>query len=129
MAGVLLAALAALLAGGAWPSAPTAVALVAGSVLVQVIAQLVGTACGLLVPRPALAMAATIVVPMSVTVVLTAVAPGLVHWHTPYGNAQSLLAGEPDVAALCLVALLWCAIPNAVGLTRSASRRSRSSWG
>ena len=116
LVGVLLAAIATALFCGSWPSASQVVLLVVGSVLVQLIAQSVGTACGLLVRRPLIAMAATIVVPMGVTVVLGAIdsGGGLVRWLTPYGNAQALLAGKPT-AALAVVGLLWCVLPNAVG--------------
>jgi hypothetical protein len=118
--GVLPAAVATGWAGGAWPSGPRAAALVAGAVLVQVIAQLVGTGCGLLLRRPAVAMAATIVVPMTVTAVLGAI--GVAEWLTPYGNARALLAGAPT-AGLALVVLLWCVIPNVVGAVSRARPR------
>ncbi|GIF26948.1 hypothetical protein Ate02nite_96780 [Paractinoplanes tereljensis] len=126
LAGVLIAAVATGLAGGGWPPASRIAALVAGAVLVQVIAQLVGTGCGLLVRRPGVAMAATIVVPMGVTVLLGAIdsGGGLVRWLTPYGNAQALLGGEPT-AALGVVVLLWCVIPNVVGaISRARPHRA-----
>jgi hypothetical protein len=87
------------------------------------IAQLVGTGCGLLLRRPAVAMAATIVVPMCVTALLGAIDPGggLVRWLTPYGNAESLLAGTPT-AGFCVVVLLWCVVPNVLGARLAASR-------
>lgn len=111
LAGVLLTA-----AGTGWPSAARVAALVAASVLVQLIAQLVGTGCGLLIRRPGRAMAATVAVPMGVTIVLGVLDPGggLVRWLTPVGNARSLLAGTPT-AALLLVPLLWCVVPNVLG--------------
>ncbi|MCU7727762.1 hypothetical protein ODJ79_28930 [Actinoplanes sp. KI2] len=112
LAGVLLAAI----VSGTRPPAERLAVLVLGSVLVQLIAQSVGTGCGLLVRRRPLAMAATIVVPMGVTVVLGALDPGggLVRWLTPYGNARALLAGRPT-AALAVVVLLWCVLPNVAG--------------
>jgi hypothetical protein len=121
--GSLLAALATLLAGGAWPSAPATAGLILAAVVVQLIAQLVGTGCGLLVRRPIVAMAATIVVPMTVTTVLTVIAPGggAVRWLTPFGNAQSLLTDTPTgttFAALGVIVLLWCVLPNAVLFSR-----------
>ncbi|WP_433303263.1 hypothetical protein ACQP2F_11525 [Actinoplanes sp. CA-030573] len=91
---------------------------VAGAVLVQVIAQLVGTGSGLLIRRRWVAMAATIVVPMTVTAVLTVVAPDLVRWLTPYGNAKSLLADPPGFVGLAVVVPLWCVLPNVLGLRR-----------
>jgi len=125
LAGVLVAAIVTVWSGGAWPSASRLAVLVAGSVLVQLIAQSVGTACGLLVRRPRIAMAATIVVPMGVTVVLAAIDSGLVRWLTPYGNAQALLAGRPT-AALAVVGLLWCVVPNVVGARLRTSLSSGS---
>ncbi|GIM88378.1 hypothetical protein [Paractinoplanes toevensis] len=121
LSGVLLAAVATGLAGGGWPPASRTAALLVGAVLVQVIAQLVGTGCGLLLRRPGVAMAATIVVPMGVTGLLGAIdsGGGLVRWFTPYGNAQALLAGEPT-AALGVVVLLWCVTPNVVGAVSRA---------
>jgi hypothetical protein len=122
LVGVLVAAIATAWSGGAWPSASRLALLVVGSVLVQLVAQSVGTACGLLVRRPPIAMAATIVVPMGVTVVLGAIdsGGGLARWLTPYGNAQALLAGRPT-AALAVVGLLWCVLPNVVGARQRRS--------
>lgn len=130
LAGTLLAAGATVWADGAWPPAQRTAALVTAAALVQVIAQLTGTGWGLLLRRPAVAMAATIVVPMSTTVLLTAIDPrgDLVRWLTPYGNARSLLAGTPTprtLAALGVGVLLWCVVPNALGarhITRGTTR-------
>lgn len=123
LAGTLLAAMATAWADGSWPPARQVAALVAGAVLVQAIAQLTGTGWGLLLRRPVLAMAATIVVPMTTVALLGAIDPhgGPTRWLTPYGNAGSLLAGTPTasgLAGLCVVTLLWCALPNAVGARR-----------
>jgi hypothetical protein len=123
LAGTLLAAAATAWAGGGWPPATRTAALVTGAVLVQLIAALTGTGSGMLLRRPALAMAATIVVPMGATALLSAIGRhgALVRWLTPYGNAQVLLAGEPSpgmFAGLCVIALLWCAVPNVLGARR-----------
>jgi hypothetical protein len=123
VAGTLLTAAATAFADRSWPSPARVAALVAGAVLVQVIAQLTGTGWGLLLARPAVAMAATIVVPMGSTVLLSVIDPGggLVRWLTPYGNAHSLLTGEPTpsvLAAFCVVVLLWCLVPNLLGIHR-----------
>ncbi|MEU4235776.1 hypothetical protein [Actinoplanes sp. NPDC026619] len=123
VAGTLLAAMAT-----GWPPVSRAATLLLASVLVQMIAQLVGTGCGLLLWRPALAMAATIVVPMGVTVLLGTIDPsgGLVRWLTPYGNAHALLMGRPSVPAFAVVVLLWCVVPNLLGtwrLNRAARRQ------
>ena len=116
LAGVALTAIAIAGSGGSWPPGTVLAMLVVGSVLVQLIAQSTGTACGLLLRRPVVAMAATIVVPMGVTAVLSAIDPGggLVGWLTPYGNAQALLAARPTVA-LAVVVVLWCVLPNLLG--------------
>lgn len=122
LAGVLMAAAATWWAGGDWPAAPRMVALIAGSVVVQLIAQLVGIACGRLIRRPVLAIAATIVVPMTVTVVLQTVAPDLVRWLTPYGNALSLLDGATNIASLGVILLLWGVLPNVAARVRPRGR-------
>jgi hypothetical protein len=116
LAGVALTAVAVAGSDGSRPSGTLLAMLVVGSVLVQLIAQSTGTACGLLLRRPVVAMAATIVVPMGVTAVLLAIDPGggLVGWLTPYGTARALLAGRPT-AALAVVVVLWCVLPNVVG--------------
>ncbi|GAA5180267.1 hypothetical protein GCM10023322_12180 [Rugosimonospora acidiphila] len=130
LAGTLLCAAATVWAGGGWPPAGQTAALVTGAVLVQLIAQLTGTGWGMLLRRPALAMAATIVAPMSATALLSAIDRhgALVRWLTPYGNAQVLLAGRPSprmFVGLCVVTLLWCVVPNVLGtwhLNREAVR-------
>ncbi|GIH21306.1 hypothetical protein [Rugosimonospora africana] len=120
LAGTLLAATATAWAGGGWPPAGQTATLVTGAVLVQLIAQLTGTASGMLLRRPVLAMASTVVVPMGTTALLGTIDrhDGLVRWLTPYGNAQALLAAKPipsTFAGLCVVALLWCVVPNVLG--------------
>jgi hypothetical protein len=125
LAGVLFAAAATWWAGGDWPAAPRMVALIAGSVVVQLIAQLVGIACGRLIRRPVLAMAATIVVPMTVTVVLQTFAPELVRWLTPYGNALALLAGAANLPSLAVILLLWGVLPNVAARRLGVRPRGR----
>ncbi|WP_459644951.1 hypothetical protein [Kineococcus sp. NUM-3379] len=132
LAGALLAALALLAAGsGAADPWASAVPLVAGGVLVQVVAQLVGTGLGLLVRRPALASLGTVVLPLGVYALLGAVEvlrPAR-EWLTPYATSQDLLsgrAGPVDLAREGVVVLLWCAGLNALGaarLRRDASPR------
>jgi hypothetical protein len=75
-------------------------------------------------------MAATIVAPMATTALLSMIDPGgrLVRRLTPYGNARSLLAGTPTpktLAALCVVTLLWCLIPNLLGTHKTNPRTPR----
>jgi hypothetical protein len=130
LAGTLLAAVATVWVDGLWPPAPRAAALATGAILVQVIAQLTGTGWGLLIRRPVIAMAATIAAPMATTALLSMIEPGggLVRWLTPYGNARSLLAGTPTpktLAALVVVALLWCAVPNLLGAHKNNPRTRR----
>jgi hypothetical protein len=103
--------------------APSSLSFAVGAVLVQVIAQLVGTGSGLLIRRRPVAMAATIVVPMTVTALLTVAAPGLVHWLTPYGNAKAMLSDPPSFAALVVVVPLWCILPNVLSLRRRRAVR------
>lgn len=68
--------------------------LLLASVAVQVLAQLVGTGLGLLVRGPVLASALTVVVPLGVSVALTAIDPSgsLSERATPFGGASGLLA-------------------------------------
>jgi hypothetical protein len=111
-------------AEGRWANAGV---VVLGSLLVQGVAQLVGTGMGLLIRRPTLAYAATIVLPLglwrlcgSVAVLQPAQA-----WLTPLPSVQHLLAGEmsPVRWAQWLVVLaIWGVGLNALGLAR-ASRR------
>jgi hypothetical protein len=125
LVGVLVTAIVIAWSGGSWPSGSGLAWFVVGSVLVQLIAQSTGIAAGLLLRHPVIAMAATIVVPMSVTAVLSAIDPGggLVRWLTPYGNARALLAGEPT-ATLAVVVLLWCVLPNVLGAARIRTARA-----
>ena len=103
--------------------------LVLGSVLVQVVAQLTGTAAGALIRPPILAFLATIVVPLGLYLLLGAV-PGLrpaQSWLTPYGVAQQLLSSQPPPlvwARLAVVVTLWGVLPNAYGAARLRRRRS-----
>ena len=128
VAGLVIAATATAVAGGPWPPGARTAALAWGAVWVQVIAQATGTAWGLLLRRPVLAMAATIVVPMSVTALLAVLDPGGggARWITLYENARSLLSGTALPPALPVVVLLWCVTPNVLGrrLRRGTTLRS-----
>jgi len=110
--------------GGRWQHAG---AIAAGSVLVQVVAQLTGTGMGLLVRRPVVACLLTIL-PLGVWLLLGAVdalRPAQA-WLTLLPSAERLLAGEMGLAdwlpwAVALV--LWVLGPHLVGL-RATSRRA-----
>jgi len=100
-----------------WARAGT---IAVGSVLVQVVAVLVGTGLGLLVRPPVLAFIATIVVPMGLWFALSAL-PSAQDWLTPYAAAQNLLRGEMTAltwAQWSVVVLLWGVGLNALGAAR-----------
>ena len=95
-------------------------------VLVQVLAQLVGTGLGLLIVRPGWGCLATIVVPLGVYALLTPLGAAR-DWLTPYGALRGVLAdgsGGAGWARWATVALLWGAALNAVG---AVVRRRRAS--
>ncbi|QLQ36414.1 hypothetical protein [Micromonospora robiginosa] len=93
-------------------------------VLVQVLAQLVGTGLGLLVARPAWGCLATIVLPLGAYALLTP-------WGaardrlTPYGAMRGVLAEAPDWARWVSAALLWGVALNVVGVV-VRRRRARA---
>jgi hypothetical protein len=128
LVGVLLSAVAVALApsaAGAWQHTG---AVVLGSVVVQVIAQLSGTGLGLLLSPPRLAMAATIVLPLGLWLLLGAVRPirGAQDWLTPVASAGHLLSGQlPPLRWLqsLVVFLIWGAGLNIAGALRAGSRR------
>jgi hypothetical protein len=128
--GVVLCAVAlAVAAPGAgqdpWRHAGT---IAVGSVLVQVLAQLVGTGLGLLLRSSLVAFLATIVLPLGLWFVLGGVdvlrpAQG---WLTPYGTVPDLLAGRmggPAWTRWLVVFLLWGVGLNAVGAGWRKRRR------
>ncbi|MEU8262506.1 hypothetical protein AB0C02_17970 [Micromonospora sp. NPDC048999] len=93
-----------------------------GGVLIQVVAQLVGTGLGLLLRRPAVAFLATIVLPLGLWFLLGAIdvlkpAQAL----TPYSTVRHLLSGQ--MSALnwiqwLAVLLIWGVGLNALGAAR-----------
>jgi hypothetical protein len=93
-----------------------------GSVLVQVIAQLVGTGLGLLIRSAVVAFIASIVLPLGLWVVLGAtqtLRPAQA-WLTPYATAQNLLSGQMgpvNWAQWLVVLLVWGVGLNAAGET------------
>lgn len=97
--------------------------VVLGSVLVQVLAQLVGTAMGLLIRSTPLAMAASIVVPLGLWLLLEAIHPlrPAQAWLTPFASVSRLLSGTMgplNWVEWLVVAALW-----GPGLNLVAARR------
>ncbi|MEU0548940.1 hypothetical protein [Micromonospora sp. NPDC005979] len=91
-----------------------------GSVLVQVVAGLVGTGLGLLLRSRVVAFLATIVLPLGLFGLLEAV--GALRpaqpWLTPFGSVRNLLSGEMSVlrwAQWLCVLLIWGVGLNALG--------------
>ena len=104
---------------GAWSRAGT---IALGCVLVAIVAQFVGTGFGLLLRKPVLACAATIVVPLGLWLILglgflKAAQP----WLTPFPSVQRLLSGDMSGLAWpqwTVMALLWAGGLNALGAAR-----------
>ncbi|MFG3440887.1 hypothetical protein ACGF0J_26835 [Nonomuraea sp. NPDC047897] len=122
VAGVLICATTLVVAPGAaaqnpWRHAGT---VVVGSVLVQVVAGLVGTGLGLLLRSSVVAFSASIVLPMGLWFVLGAVdgfRPAQA-WLAPYATVQNLLSGQMSAimwAQWIAVFLLWGVGLNAMG--------------
>ncbi|SCF29074.1 hypothetical protein GA0074695_5215 [Micromonospora viridifaciens] len=97
-----------------------------GSVLVQVVAQLVGTGLGLLMRRPTIAFIATIVLPLGLWFLLGAIdvlRPGQA--LTPYSSVRHLLSGQMSAlnwVQWLAVLLIWGAGLNALGSARLRHR-------
>ncbi|MDQ0370581.1 hypothetical protein [Catenuloplanes indicus] len=123
LTGGLLAAGALAAAGGSWAGAGT---VLAGGVLVQIVANLTGTGLGVLI-RPAwVACAATVVVPLGLWAVLLLVPP-LGDWLTPFPVAGTLLSGDAgpaDWARWTVVALIWGVALNALAVRYARTRRA-----
>jgi len=104
----------------AWRHAGT---IAVGSVLVQVVAGLVGTGLGLLLRSVVVAFLASIVAPLGLWLVLGAVdvlRPAQA-WLTPYATVQNLLSGRMSAlmwAQWLVVLLIWGVGLNAVGAAR-----------
>ncbi|MGI5522270.1 hypothetical protein ACQEUX_15135 [Micromonospora sp. CA-259024] len=101
-----------------------------GSVLVQIVAGLVGTGLGLLLRSVVVAFLATIVLPLGLFGLLGAVdalRPAQ-PWLTPFGSVRNLLSGEMSalrwVQWLCVL-LIWGVGLNAAGAAL-LKRRTRS---
>lgn len=98
-------------------------AIALGGLLVQLIAQLTGTGLGLLLRRPGIAMAATIVLPLGLWLLLGTVdtlRPAQ-PWLTPFASAANLLSGQMSAltwAQSLVVALTWGLGLNLAGRAR-----------
>jgi hypothetical protein len=101
-----------------------------GSILVQVVAQLVGTGLGLLMRRPAIAFIATIILPLGLWFLLGAIdvltpAQAL----TPYSSVRHLLSGQMSAlnwVQWFAVLLIWGVGLNALGGARLWQRNHDS---
>ncbi|MET7747197.1 hypothetical protein [Micromonospora sp. NPDC005367] len=93
-----------------------------GSVLVQVVAQLVGTGLGLLMRRPAIAFVATILLPLGLWFLLGAIdVLRPTQALTPYSSVRHLLSGQMDAlnwVQWLAVLLIWGVSLNALGAAR-----------
>ncbi|MFD0823186.1 hypothetical protein ACFQ0D_33835, partial [Micromonospora zhanjiangensis] len=101
----------------------------AGGVLVQVLAQSVGTGLGLLLRRPVVACLATIALPTGLWLLLGGVASlrPAQSWLTPYAVASPLLAGGmtgQNWAQWLVVVALWGVGLNVLGAAVVHSRRA-----
>ncbi|MFF5234934.1 hypothetical protein [Dactylosporangium sp. NPDC000521] len=104
---------------GAWDHAAT---IAVGGVLVQILAQLVGTGMGLLLRSPWAAFPATFL-PFAVWLALSPVVEW--RWLTPYETARHLLSGQMSTQAWLqwlAVLLIWGVALNVFGAVRHAGR-------
>jgi hypothetical protein len=129
--GVVICAVALAVAGSgsaqdSWRHAGT---IAVGSVLVQVVAQLVGTGLGLLLRSSVVAFLASIVLPLGLWFVLGGVdvlRPGQA-WLTPYATVRNLLSGQMSAVAWAqwlVVVLIWGVGLNVIGAVRLKRRNN-----
>ncbi|KAB1913457.1 hypothetical protein [Micromonospora sp. AMSO31t] len=127
--GVLVCAAALALASSGTAPAPWrhAATIALGGVLVQIVAQLVGTGLGLLLRPAVLACLATIVLPLGLWAVLGGIdvlQPAQA--FTPYATVRNLLSGRMSAANWAqwlVVLLIWGVGLNIVGLARLKRRK------
>jgi len=132
--GVLVCAAALAVAAPATPADPWlhAGTIAVGSVLVQVVAGLVGTGLGLLLRSVVVAFLASIVLPLGLWFVLGGVdvlRPAQA-WLTPYATVRNLLSGQMSAvrwAQWLVVALIWGVGLNTVGAARLKRGKPRRS--
>ena len=99
-------------------------AIVVGNIVVQGVAQSVGTGLGLLLRWPAAAMIGTIVLPLGLWLSLGAVdvLRPTQAWLTPFAAAPNLLSGQmapSNWAQLLVIVSIWGIGLNAVGAIRT----------
>jgi type III secretory pathway component EscS len=122
--GIALSALATSLSPAAAEGRWTGVGMIMlGSVLVQLIAQLVGAGFGLLLMSSAAAIFADVVIPLGLWVITGAVPGlhGLQSWLTPFASVGNLLSGHVNAqhwAQVAVVVLVWVIVLNAAGVLR-----------
>jgi hypothetical protein len=127
--GILLCAAALALAPSGTAPDPWrhAATIALGGVLVQIVAQLVGTGLGLLLRPVVVACLATIALPLGMWAVLGAVdvlQPAQA--FTPYATVRNLLSGRMSAAnwvQWVVVLLVWGVGPNLIGVGRLKRRR------
>ncbi|MFC4016519.1 hypothetical protein ACFOW4_00940 [Micromonospora sp. GCM10011542] len=115
------------IAGQPWRHAGT---VAVGSVLVQIVAGLVGTGLGLLLRSRVVAFLATIVLPLGLWALLGAVDAlrPVQPWLTPYGSVRQLLSGDMSPlrwAQWLTVLLIWGVGLNALGAAVLKGRTAR----
>ena len=104
-------------------------AIVVGSLVVQVVAQFVGTGLGLLLRSRAVAMIGTIVLPLGTWLILGAVdalSPAQA-WLTPFAAAPKLLSGQMtplNWAQVLVIVSIWGIGLNAAGSSGPGVRRA-----
>jgi hypothetical protein len=103
-----------------WHSAGT---IALGSVLVQIVAQLLGTGLGLLLRQHVVAFLASIVLPLGLWFLLGAldVLRPAQAWLAPYSSVRNLLSGHMTAltwAQWLVILLIWGIGPNALGAAR-----------
>lgn len=129
--GIVITALVTAAGGGSWELAGPAVA---GSVIAQTVAGLIGLGLGTLIGRPVIADLLTIIIPLGLLQLLRLVAPAAAPWLTPFPNASrwwSGTMGPDDLPPFLIMVLIWVIGLNTAGWLVQArrtpvSRQSRS---
>ncbi|WP_195909203.1 hypothetical protein [Microlunatus sp. Gsoil 973] len=103
-------------------------AIVGGSLIAQAVAHLVGTGLGLLLARPVIASALTVILPIGLWLLLGVLLPPARDWLTPLPSANrwwsGTLTGE-YLPRFAIMVLLWAVLPNAAGVILTGARWKR----